>query len=596
MIRFLELRRTRWSVALLVFGGLFYSFGILARSNSPYEDWDEVATFNNAAVMWSPLRHRTYAYGFLDTAKMALGRRMHEGPLQPGICMGEPTYSNNVPDSLSSGDFDVSGRQWIGLSAIDFNYFRGLVDRHGLFYARLINIACLLLLVVAILLALEALLGGAGMAIGSLGLLWFMSCYEFAAQATQALPNAASALLALLTTLLCSGALLRDQWRWVVWATIPLGLGINHKIDFVVLALPVVVTATVLAFQQRNQRGNAVKMILLAGLCLSGSVIFTNPYLLEAPVAEIGNQVRVVRSLSSATVDVASNWSNISPFFHRQFSTSTGGSHASLLLFWSGVAYWVISASLLPIAGPRGLARHRSLVFALLATTGALLLLIPIYRSTALYHRYFLNGASVLMLLPIFGLALATKAGTRLVRVTAGILAAILIVIVALRAVSLRQSVAEINIRTASNPDLDSSHSRNRAVQHVIDHLPRANFSKKVLIDQHGYFDLAALRTAGLDPIFVNCINWSERIRALPHGNYILVAVSGDYEIEPRWLGLWEHTLRAQYDTYIREITALPVLFRTGTARMKLLDWKPPAPDDLVIIAELTIVGVPHSP
>jgi hypothetical protein len=203
----------RWTIALLGFGALFAAYVQFAKINSPYEGWDEVGTFNNASVMWSPLRDRTYTYGFLDTAKMALGRRLHEGALQPGTCMGEPIFSNNVPASLSESGFNLAARNsWIAQSAIDFNYFRGLTDRRGLYFARLINIAFLFLLVLGILFVLEKLLGGSAMALGALLVLWLMTGHEFMSQAWQALPNAANTLLALMIALLSGGAALKGQW------------------------------------------------------------------------------------------------------------------------------------------------------------------------------------------------------------------------------------------------------------------------------------------------------------------------------------------------------------------------------------------------
>lgn len=202
----------------MALGALFSSYVQFTKIDYPYEGWDEVGTFNNSVAMWSPPRTRTYTYGFLDTLKMFLGRTINEGSLAPGMCMGETIYSNNAPQSFSSINFDVAKRDWIDLSAIDFSYFHGLVDRHGLFYARLINLVGLLLISIAIIGGLELLLGGKAMALGGLVLLWLMSGYEFVAQAPQALPNATNTLLALLIALLSGGAgscLPPSSWQWV---------------------------------------------------------------------------------------------------------------------------------------------------------------------------------------------------------------------------------------------------------------------------------------------------------------------------------------------------------------------------------------------
>jgi hypothetical protein len=336
----------RWALALLALGWVSIAFVQLAKINTPYEDWDEIGTFNNAAVMWSPLRTRTYAYGFLDTAKMALGRRLHEGPLTPGYCMGERIYSNNVPASFDSTGFDVAQRNWVGLSAIDFNYFRGLVDRRGLFYARLINIACLLLLAIGVLLVLEVMMGGWAMASGSIALFWLITGHEFVSQSLLALPNAVNTLLALLVALLSGGAIIRSQWPWLALATVATALGFGHKIDFLALGLPVAAAFLMLAVRHRHRPGHVVVMGGLLLLCFVGSILLSDPYLLVGPVAEITQQIAVVRSITAAAVDVPQNWTIFGTFVARQFSTSSAGAAATPIALWSGGIVWVLAWSL----------------------------------------------------------------------------------------------------------------------------------------------------------------------------------------------------------------------------------------------------------
>lgn len=331
-------------------------------------------------------------------------------------------------------------------------------------------------------------------------------------------------------------------------------------------------------------------MVILLLLCPAVCVLLTNPYLISSPVSEITRQFNAVRSITSSAVDVRSNWSTFDGFIARQFSGSTSGVEAMPVAAWIGLTVWGLATGMFIIGGTRETRWIRLFSFAFLAVTGLLLLLTPVYRSNSLYNRYLLNGTWVLMALPIFGLSIAAHAQSRVCRIVVGALACAVLAAVAVRTDSLFHAVERTNARFAPRTSLDLRQTRNQAVQYLIDHHADTNLETKVLVDQHGYFDLAALRQAGLDPIFDNCITLSSVAWALPTGSYAILAVKdGDYEIEPRWAGLWEEQLRIKYVAYQHYIATLPELFQAGHGQMKLLSWQPPAATDRVTLTLLTV-------
>jgi hypothetical protein len=330
-------------------------------------------------------------------------------------------------------------------------------------------------------------------------------------------------------------------------------------------------------------------MVMLLLLCLIGCLLLTNPYLISAPVSEITRQVNVLRSLSTEAIDVRSNWSVFYSFIARQFSGSSLGAEASPVAVWISLTIWGLASGMYIIGGTRETRWIRLFSFAFLLGAGLLMLLIPVYRSTSLYHRYFLNGTGVLVALPILGLSVVAHGQSRVWRTVVGALVCAALAAVAVRADSLLHSAHAAKSSLAPHTGLDLRHSRNQAVQYLIDHHAVSDVTSKVLVDQHGYFDLAALRAAGLEPVFINCLTFSDVLRALPDGRYAILSVSGDYEIEPRWAGIWDPPLRAQYDAYLKSIAALPRLYLAGTSRMKLLYWGPSAAEDIVTVSVITV-------
>ncbi len=580
--------RHRFGFRWLLITGILVFFGIqyhtMSFSGYPYEGWDEVGTYNNSAVMWTPLRTRTYAYGFLDTAKMALGRVLNHEPLKPGTSGLFKTYSNNVPESWSSDSFDIAERdKWISLSAVDFNYFRGVPDRTGIHYARVVNVLSVLLLALISIALAEMALGPIAGWAATLGLCWLLSTYPFASQATQALPNAPNALLAFLTVLLSGCAVFREQWRWAMAAAVCVALGVNHKFDFLALGLPVFLAASFLSVAQYGTPVRSIKRVLGIGLVFVAVLTLTNPYLIASPISEIQRQLQNAQNLTRAAADLSINCSILLSFLGRAFSFSASGATSTIFIVYLGSLGLIVASGLALAAPGRRPWLNRISIVLVALSPGIVLIAVPILRSTQLYERYFLNGLSSLLAAALLGIVIAIRSNRRYYILLGALAGLVIFIGVPVRMLALSKQASELRGGLAPETHLDLRYSRNRAVQFLLAH---PNPQRVVLVDQHAYFDLRAIKDSGFEAKQINCLNFEDVFRSLPPGNYFVVYAPGDYEIEPRWVGLWTPPTRKAYDTYIDTLSALPPIKSFPGKRMRLLDWRPPLPSDEIRVSE----------
>jgi hypothetical protein len=583
----------RWT-AFVALGLLAASYGYhrtLLLSESPYEAWDEIGTYHNAAVITDPAKWRTYAYGTLDTAKMVLARWYYESMDPVGRTWHSRIYSNNVPASWSDPGFNFHVRNWVDLSAIDFNYFRGVADRRPILIAREINLAFMYLLAAAVMLSATMLYGGCGIPL-CLALAFCLTSSEFLYASRFALPDAVCALLALLVFTLCQSAVCLSRPRLLSFAAIFLAVGINHKVDFILMALPVGIAAIQTGFWPG---GSMARLLSLAGKllgCFAATLLATNPYLVATPRLEVEKQASIVIALQGA-VNGSNNLSALWDFFGANFALTPAAdvitSHGAIAICLGAL----VALSLLPLLfrGALSWSQRIACLVIVVVADGALFAL-PVRNSSVIYPRYFLNGWGALLAVAGCGLSVYLGRVARSRRVILVITA--LALVLCISAVGLRfHQIRKLEVSVSRHLDpqfhLDIRQSRNAATLEALRVAKSGEFAATVLIDQHAYLDLRAFILAGLKPLYINAHNSQDVIRGLPAGRYLTLFTRGDYEIQPRWVGLWPDSIRAKYAAYLDMLTHQPGIWERSGPLTKLLDWRPPQPTDNMTLAVVSV-------
>jgi hypothetical protein len=581
----------RWVpfIALALLMVCYQHHRIQLIADSPYEAWDEIAAYNNSAFVTDPIKWRAFAYGSLDTAKMVLARWYYERMDPVGRSQHIKLYSNNVPSSWIDPKFDLRVLDWGKYSGIDFDHFRGVADRRPILIAREINLAFIYLLAACVILFAAKVLDGWAVPIFA-GLAFCLSSVEFVRGSNYALPNGACTLLSFLIFVLCQIAICLNRPRLLCWAAVCLALGINQKIDFILLAFPLSIPIFLTAFWPSP---SLLRFLKLAGqmcICFTAALIATNPYLLTQPRGAFRQQASVVSGLQGAA-DVQNNVAALWHFFGANFSFNPDliPSRGTIVI----LVATLLTLSLLPLLLGYSLSwPQRIACLALVLALIAALIVVPIFRTSRIYERYFLNGWAGLLAGASCGFSIAIRSAPRSRRWT------IVVLCIALAPVSwalgtrfyrIRETEFDVLSHTDPTYALSTRWSRNISTLRLLQEAKTGRFARSILIDQHANLDLRAFLLAGLNPVFINASNYQEVTRKLPEGQYLTIFTRGDPEPNPRWLGAWPYALRAKYDAYLDMLTRQPALWRSGGPLMSLLDWRPPQANDNMTLAVISV-------
>jgi hypothetical protein len=557
-----------WLGMFILFGILYISQRKTLEHGAPYENWDEVFTYNNAGeLMTNRVPGKPYAvYGMMDSAKMVAARwyqERHE-PDEYG------TYSNNEIGS------------WSKLTAAT-GYRRGIPDRRAFLIARELNLAGIYLLAVACAFFAFKIYGAHGHGI-VLALLLLMTTPMYLEQSKFALPNGTNALLAFLILLLCSAAVLRNRWRWLIIASGLTAVGINHKIDFLILGvLPAATLMGLLLITREQSNRSLAKRVLLTGLVFGGTLIITSPV---SPLIEWGYQLNsTVGGLTAMAPNRSENFTKAKLSMLANLNFISPKSPTSTPFSVLGLVVLLALTALGPLAIRDRPWIVRTTIAAIGIVTIAVLFSIPVMRASVFYDRYLLNGISVLHAGAGVGLmAAVVYARNRTLRRSSYVLFTALLLVAVTRNIIISNEARRGSGQLDKITHLDASYTRNRAVLNAI---ANSGFSKTILIDQHAYFDLRALKQAGMQPRWINLDDYQQVIASLPPGRYLVLYATGDYIIEPTWMGHWPQELRTKYDGYMAFMKALPVEHDYPGEKMKLLDWRPPQSNDWITLARL---------
>jgi hypothetical protein len=585
----LSLPRVGLILAMLILLGVSYDLQrVSLLADAPYEGWDEVPAYQIAHVITDPVRWRVYAYGTLDTAKMVLSLWYYErtDPISKQI-RDLKAYSNNVPDSWAQPGFDFHARNWADLSAIDFNYFRGIPDRRPFRIAREINLAFLYLLAAATVVLMTWLYGFRAIPV-YVALAFLFTSSEFYYGSNFCLPNSVCALLAFITVCLCLSAIYAGRPQLAIVAAIVVAIGVNHKADFLVLALPVAIAVIAASFRS----GDPVKGVAILGMksvaCFTATLLITDPYLIVSPVRELGKQASVIASLQgdvSIERNIEALWHFLGANFSLRPELDVIGAHGIL----AACVGMLLIFGLLPALIGMHLSRWRRLAAGILVIgTVAALFVLPIRNSTTLYERYFLNGWGAILAAAGCGLSAALMGASRSARVVGAIACVMMIPIVGVMGQRFgRIRELEVSVAEALDPrfHLDTHDARNLLTLEAIRDVTGGAFSNTILIDQHSYLDLRPFLVTHLRPVYVNAWNYQDVVKNLPPGRYLALFSKGTPQIEPRWAGAWPEEIQARYAAEIKFLSEKPILWERPGSIEHLLDWAPPKAGDNVSLA-----------
>ena len=211
---------------------------------APYEDWDEICSYNHTRPMERSSFKRVPSYGALDTFEFVLARKWHELFDQKAKVFQEPLWANGVPESFRDYKLLLGARTWT-YAAIDYNYARGICDRSIIITARKIDFVVTYLLIGLFLSFIIWTLGFRGIAV-CIPLIWFLFTYVFRWSLVHAVPGAQTTILAGGIFYLLLMALKNKSFRFLHVATALCAISTNLKADSLTLGLPIFVNRTAL--------------------------------------------------------------------------------------------------------------------------------------------------------------------------------------------------------------------------------------------------------------------------------------------------------------------------------------------------------------
>ena len=538
---------------------------------APYEEWDEIVSHNATLPMPIESRFRAPTYGTLEDSKFSVAHWIYRtfDPVAKKVPPG--LYANSLPSSWQDGWILLGPNFWGQEATIDYNYARGIYDRQPFFYARLINLVLIHVLLL-ILLAFCVRLFRSAFWLAFLPVLIFTVTPPSLYQLSACLPNNINALLsALIFLLLIEYVILRRHWAFYA-AAVLCAAGMNFKIDFALLGL--LLAALDGCFCRLRQRMAAVfensgrwpgflyrDFAGYQSFACPASwkmVDASNEFCRRAPGRSCGCQGRYHGALRFPAGCGSFPWNSTRfPWHGRRMACRF------VDLFSSGV-----------VLVQRHLTPGRKIALLCLSLLPLLVLWgIPILRGNPMYGRYFLNGLSVAVI--GFGTGLAVlawskgKAGRVLAFAVGVFLAGFYGIHLWKVADNFQQFYGE-----SYNSELgfDMRITRNQAVDFLIKAYHQGGTASTVLLDQHGLFDLRALVKHNIPFRLVNSHNFREILRQTGSEGKPVLALFANAQYEPPALWIrWSPGNEAAYNAYRDFFLRQNASFHVGTRPVSLL-------------------------
>jgi hypothetical protein len=558
---------------------------------APYEDWDEICSYNHTRHMAQDSFRRVLSYGALDTSEFLLARKWHQLFDRKAQVLQKPLWANGVPQSFRDNRLLLGNRTWGSYASIDYNYARGICDRSVIFTTRKIDFIVTYLLLGLFLSFIISTLGFRGITV-CIPLTWFLFTYGFRWSVVRALPGAQTAILggAMFFLLLMA---LRNKCFWPLHIAAALcAISTNLKADSLTMGIPIFLTYllvhvhTLSTFRFRKFAATAFVAICL----FLGTLILTNIELAIRPRAIIKSQMDLLVSVGSGErVDVGHNVELLGNFLHDNL-VSLFVKDLSPEGAWKWLCFSIgLGITGLAVVLAKSPAREvRSSMILMTIVTLLILWGIPIFRAPIVYGRYFVSGLIVMLIAFGFGCYLFVNS----FRLERSFPVWGLLVVGTISCIASSRPVIDASEgfrrQLAENLGLDPAMSRNRATLVIWNLLKSGNYDEHVIVDQHSYSDLRFLFDRHVPVVMINAWNFQEVFDGLKGCQKPVLGlhVPGAYDDKtmPSWVGKWKPEWENQYDEFHQFLASLPRVYNFDGNRMKLLDWSPVRGDDSVFV------------
>jgi hypothetical protein len=559
--------------------------------SAPYEDWDEICSYNHTRPMgWASFK-RVPSYGALDTFEFALARKWHQIFDRKAEVLRDPLWANGVPQSFRDNRFLVGEKIWQSYAAIDYNYARGICDRSVIITARKIDFIATYLLLSLFLTLIISTLGFGGMAI-CIPLTWYLFSYGFRWSVVRALPGGQAAMLAGAIFFLLLLAL-KNKSIWPLHLSTALcAISANLKADSLTMAIPIFLTYLLVQVHTLSTF-SIIKLAtrwLIAVAVFLGTALLTNVELAIRPRSVINSQKNLLLFVGSGQrVNLHHNFKLLGAFLHDNL----------LFLFvpnlspersweWQFLAVGLGLSGLFLVLAKFPPPEVRWSMVLITLVTLFVLWGIPIFRVPIIYPRYFVSGFVVVLIAFGFGFYLWVNS-FRIERSFPvwGLLVVGTISCLAGARPWFEASVALRHV-LAENFGLDPTISRNRATLEIWKLLKTGNYDQRVMVDQHSYSDLRFFFDRGVPVVMINAWDFQEVLNGLAGAQKPVLGlhVPGVYEDKsvPSWVGRWTPEWEEQYDEFDRWLSTLPRIYNFDGNKMRLLDWTPVQGGDSVFV------------
>jgi hypothetical protein len=557
----------------------------------PYEDWDEICSYNHTRPMTRCSFERVFSYGALDTFEFILARKWHEMFDQKAEILRGPLWANGVPESFQDDKLLLGDRTWSSYAAIDYNYARGICDRSVIITTRKIDFIVTYSLLGLFFAFVIYMLGIRGIAV-CIPVTWLLFSYVFRWSVVRALPGAQATILAGVIFYLLWLALKTKSTCFLHISAALCAISVNLKIDSIMMGVPIFLTYLLVHLRPYSGfafRKFAAASFVAAGFFL-GTLVLTNWDLAIRPRSTINSEMKLLFYVGSGKgVDLNKNIELFGDFLHDNLvSPFLAGLSAKSRWKWVFLSAGLGITGLCVVLAKSLKGEIRISMIVITIVTLAVLWAIPIFRVPIIYERYFAPGLAVMLV--AFGFASCLFVKSFRIEQSFPLWGVLLLgtIFCIANSRSLVDASQSFRRELAENFGLDPAISRNRATVAIWNLLKTGKYDKHVIIDQHSYTDLRFFFDRHLPVAMINAWNFRKVLDGLKHcqkpilGLYV-PGVYADNSVPSR-VGEWTPEWAKNYDDFHEELASFPRLYNFDGNRMKLLDWSPVLEGDSVFV------------
>jgi hypothetical protein len=545
---------------------------------APYEDWDEIMAYNQATPLSLKARFQNTTYGSVEEFKFRIAKFIYRHFDLIGRTVSPRRWSNNVLSSYLRPEAVFES------NSFDASYSRGILDRRPFFIARYINLIGGMVLWATICCFWLARFRHHALFLIA-PLLWFTLGEGYNRYACLAYPNAWNALFAIMIFVALMDVIERRRPLGLYISSALVGLGVNTKVDFIVLGAPIIATWVLGAFDRGHPFGMRLRAAVVCLLSFLGVLVLTNPRLLYAAPFVISEQFRLLHSVSSGSPNVSYNWVQlVNAFLTESLGAPWNVAKLHSLSAAVGLGFCLFFPLSVMFSSELDTAKKRAILL-ILATFYLFLWLVPLLRADHAYDRYFLSGIGVAMVSIGYACRYFWKENSTVGRSLGLLILGLCAVFYVGRAKELGFQAADMKGQFVEG-GLDSTWSRNQAVVKMIGLIEGRNYPKKVIIDQHSYTDVRAFLEKGISVTLINVFNYKNEIERLQATAETILGlyVPGKGRGSVNWMGKWNEEEQSRYDAYLQYLSTFETVAKIGGKPMFLLDWAPVDYDDAVVI------------